>query len=541
MLLLGGGVVFAQDADYDVILRGGTLVDGSGLPGRVADLAIRGDRIVEIGNVAGGALRTIDARGLIVAPGFIDMHNHSDEVRLIAPRGPSFSLQGVTTEVWGEDKSMGPLGGNRENSPEWAGRIEPTWKTLGEFLTVMETKGSAANFCSFVGSGSVRAYVVGYENRAATPEELARERQIVREAMAEGAMGLSSGLSYSPNIYMSTDELIELAKEAAAAGGIYATHARTINGQDPKAIDEAIQIGEQASLPVHFFHLNSIASWSAPTFLPIIDAARKRGLDVTADAYPYTWGITDLPDYLPSWALEGGYQAMLTRLRDPEQRKRIARGFTTEPPFYATIGWRNVRLGVNDAKVNGKLVTEVAAARHVSPEDAYMDVVLEQKGRGLIIDLNNHEDTLRQVMRQPYVAVGSDGSAVDLHALDPAIPLLHPRLLGTFPRWLGKYARTEHLMSTEEAIRRMTSLPASILHLKERGTLAPGKFADVVVFDPRTIIDHATFADANHYSEGVHYVFVNGQTVVDNGKPTQALPGRALRGPGYKPLNARQR
>lgn len=524
----------AEDVGYDLILRGGTVVDGSGRPGVVTDVAVRADRIVAIGKISGPARRTIDAQGLIVAPGFIDMHNHSDELRLLDPHGPSYSLQGVTTEVWGESESKGPLGGKRQISGWWtAGRLKPDWKTFSEFLERVQARGSAANFCSFVGSGAVRAYVVGYEDRPATPTEIEQERNLVRVAMAEGAMGLSSGLSYVPNIYMSSEELTALVQEAARAGGIYATHARTINGRDPNAIREAIRIGEQAGLPVHFFHLNSIASWSAVKFLPIIEEARQRGLKVTADAYPYTWGITGLSDYLPSWALEGGVDAMLARLRDPQQRKRIAKGFTTDPPYYATIGWQNVRLGVNDAKVNAKLVSEVAAARGVSADDAYMDVVLEQQGRGVIIDLNNHEDTLRLVMQQPYVAVGTDGAAVTLGA-DALVPLLHPRSLATFPRWLANYVRSQGMMSWEEAIRRMTSLPASILQLRDRGVLEPGKFADIVILDPRTLADRATFEDPNHYSEGVQYVFVNGEAVVDQGRPTAALPGRALRGPGYR-------
>ena len=383
----------------------------------------------------------------------------------------------------------------------------------------------------------MRAYVVGYQNREATAAEIAAQARLVREAMAQGAMGVSSGLSYVPNIYMSRAELTALAQEAGLAGGIYATHARTINGQDSNALREALAIGRDAGVPVHFFHLNSIVSWSTAAFLPIIEEARRSGLQVSADAYPYTWGITGLSDYLPSWVLEGGREAMLDRLRDPEQRKRIIKGFTTEPPFYATIGWENVRLGVNDPRVNAKLVTEVAAQRRVSPQDAYMDVVLEQRGHGLIIDLNNREDTLREVMRQPYVAVGTDGVAVDLDAPHALVPLLHPRVVGTFPRWLGQYVRAERLMTLEEAVRRMTSLPASILGLQDRGVLAAGKFADVVVFDRRTIADRATFKDPNHYSTGVRYLFVNGVMVVDEGRPTNALPGRALRGKGYKPAD----
>lgn len=534
-LLLMSAASMAQDAVYDVILRGGNVMDGTGKPGRVADVAIRGDRIVAVGKVTGTASVTIDASGLLVAPGFIDMHSHSDELRLADPHGPSHALQGVTTEVWGESSSMGPLGGKQEPFEPLVAGVKQSWNSLGEFLDVVERRGSAANFCSFVGSGSIRAYVAGYENRAVTPTELAAERKLVREAMTQGAMGVSSGLSYSPNIYMSTEELTALATEAAAAGGIYATHARTINGQDIAAIHEAIAIGEKSGAPVHFFHLNSIASWSAPTFLPVIAQARARGLKVTADAYPYTWGITGLADYLPSWALEGGRDAMLARLRDAETRKRIIKGFTTEPPFYATIGWQNVRLGVRDPAINTKLVSEVATLRHVSADDAYMDVVLEQKGQGLLIDLNNGEETLRQVIQQPYVAVGTDGVAVSLDLAQSMVPLLHPRNLATFPRWLETYVRNDKLMGWEEAIRRMTSLPASIVGLRDRGTLEAGKFADIVVLDPRTITARATFEDPNHYSEGVRHLFVNGQAVVKEGQPTKALPGRALRGPAYVP------
>lgn len=525
--------VRAQDRIYDLVLRGGTVIDGTGAPGERADVAIHADRIEVIGDVVGKAKRVIDATGLVIAPGFIDMHSHSDMLRLAEPRGPSYSLQGITTEVWGESESMGPLGGKQE-PPELAGGVKPSWSTLGGFLDTVAKRGTAANFCSFVGTGSVRAYVVGYENREATAEEIATERKLVREAMAEGAMGISSGLSYAPNIYMSRAELTALAQEAGAAGGIYATHARTINGQDAGAIREALDIARDARVAVHFFHLNSIASWSTATFLPIIEEARRDTIRVSADAYPYTWGITGLADYLPSWALEGGREAMLARLRDPEQRRRITQGFTTEPPFYATIGWENVRLGVNDPRINAKLVTEVAAQRGVSPQDAYMDVVLEQRGQGLIIDLNNREETLREVMRQPYVAVGTDGVAVDLATADSLVPLLHPRVVGTFPRWLGTYVRDAQLMNVEEAVRRMTSLPASILGLQDRGTLTARAFADIVVFDARTIADRATFTDPKHYSTGVRYVFVNGQLVVDDGQPTNALPGRALRGKGYK-------
>jgi N-acyl-D-amino-acid deacylase len=333
---------------------------------------------------------------------------------------------------------------------------------------------------------------------------------------------------------MSTEELTALAKEAGYAGGIYASHVRTINGHDPNAAREAIQIGEGAGVPIHFFHLNSVASTSATEFLKIIHEAQQRGIRVTADAYPYTWGITWLASYLPTWAQAGGTEAMLARLRDPEERKRIAYGFRNDPPYYARIGWDNVRVGVDDLLINGKLVSEVAAMRHRSADDTYMDIVLEHHGHGIVIDKNNEEETLQQVIRESYVAVGTDGWAVDLDAKNGFMAQLpHPRMLATFTKWLARYVREQHLMSWEEAIRRMTALPASVLGLTDRGTLGEGKIADIVVFDPRTVLDRATFPDPKHYSEGILYLFVNGQAVVREGNITGALPGRALRGRGY--------
>ena len=523
---------------YDVVIRHGTVLDGTGRARFVADVGIRGDRIATIGDIVDRAAITIDAAGFMVAPGFIDMRSNSEYSRLVDGHGPSFSLQGVTTEIYGESHSMGPLGG-KQGPPSVPPGVTANWKTLGEFLEVLEKRGTSVNFGSYVGSGTVRALVVGYEDRPATAAEVDQMREAVKNAMAEGAFGLSSGLSYAPNIYMNTDELIALAKEAAAVGGIYATHIRTVNGRDPKAITEAITIGERAGLAVHIAHLNSVASTSAAKFIAIIREAQHRGVKVTANCYPYTWGITGLSEYLPTWAQSGGTEKMLSRLRDPEQRRRIARGFRTEEPFYLT-SWDRVRLGVNDPAINGKLVSKVAEARHQSGDDTYMDIVLEQHGHGTLIDRNNEEGTLREVMKEPYVAVGTDGSAVDLLHMDRlrdeslVFPLLHPRHLGTFPRWLGRYARDYKLMTWEEGVRRMTSLAAETLGLKNRGTLRVGNFADIVVFDPKRLIDEATYSDPNHYAKGVRFVLVNGEFVVTDGKMTDALPGRALRGPGYR-------
>ena len=522
---------------YDVVIRGGTLIDGTGTEPTLGDLALNRDRIVAVGQVEGEGKLTLEATGLMVAPGFVDMHCHSELGRITHKgHGPSFALQGITTEVYGEVISPGPLGGKMETALiEEEGipaKVLDKCKTLGGCLDFMDSQGAAANLASYVGSGGVRAYVMGYENRTPTEDELTQMKALVRQAMQEGALGVSSGMSYVPNIYMSTEELVALVKEAAAVGGIYATHARTMNGTDPNAIREAIEVGEKAGAGVHFFHLNSTSSTRAPEFLALIEEARGRGLKVTGDAYTYTWGITGLSSYIPAWAQAGGREAMLKRLRDPAERKRIARGFVSEPPYLANIGWHHVRLGVRDKEINGKLVSEVAALRRKPPEEVFMDVVLEQKGEGMVIDWNNEEETLRQVLAKPYVAGGTDGGALGLD-WENLPPLVHPRHMGTFPRWLGTYVREEKLLTWEEAVRKLAALPAEILHLPDRGTLKVGNFADVVVFDPKTLDGRATFEEPFQYALGMRHVFVNGVAVVKDGNYTGALPGRALRGPGY--------
>jgi N-acyl-D-amino-acid deacylase len=520
------------EPDYDLVIRNGTIFDGSGGPPFEGDIAVRGDRIAALGHFPGRGATEIEARGLYVAPGFIDMHSHSEEGRLLHEgRGPSMALQGFTTEVYGETTSMGPVGGKLDDGLPAA--LKGKWTSFGEFLDFMEKQGIDVNVLSYVGSGGIRAYVMGYEDRAPTADELEQMKSLVRQAMKEGAFGISAGMSYVPNIYMSTDELAALVKESADLGGLYANHARTMNGTDPNAIREGIEIAEKAGARLHFFHLNSIASTRADEFLAIIDEARSRGMSITGDSYTYTWGITGLSDYIPAWAQEGGREAMLERLRDPEERKRIARDFVTEPPYLANVGWHHVRLGVADPEVNGKLVEEVSEMREMPPEDVFMDVVLKAEGRGIVIDWNNEEDTLRKVMAKPYVVCGTDGGALDLEWTDLP-PLVHPRHLGTVPRWLGTYVRDEKLMSWEEAIRKLSSLPAEILSLRDRGRLVPDHYADIVVFDPATIAGKATFEDPFHYSVGVRHLFVNGVAVVKDEAPTGERPGRALRGPGYE-------
>lgn len=537
VLALLGGCSRPQPA-YDVVIRGGTLVDGTGTRGSVGDLAIQGDKIVVVGRVDGVGKVTIDATGLMVTPGFVDMHSHSEPWRFHHQgQGPSFALQGITTEVFGEVVSPGPLGGKMERGliedQSVPAEARDQCRTLGGCLDFMQSQGSSANFASYVGSGGVRAYVMGYVDRAPTTQELDQMKALVRQAMREGAVGVSSGMSYVPNIYMTTDELAALVNEAAAFGGIYATHARTMNGTDPNAIREGIEIGRKAGADVHFHHLNSTSSTRASEFLGIIDSARSSGMNVTGNAYTYTWGITGLSSYIPAWAQEGGREAMLKRLANPSDRHRIAKGFVSEPPYLANIGWHHIRLGVRDQAVNGKLVSEVAAERHQSPEEVFMDVVLAAKGEGMVIDWNNEEATLRQVLLKPYVAAGTDGSALGLDWQDLP-PLIHPRHMGTIPRWLGTYVRDEKMMSWEEAVRRLAALPFEILKIPNRGTLRVDNFADIVVFDPETIDGRATFEHPSQYANGMRHVFVNGVRVVKDSQYTGARPGRALRGPGYQ-------
>ena len=521
----------SQPFDYDLLIRGGTVFDGSGSPGIVGDIGVRGDRIVAIGDIKGRSGRTIEANGLYVTPGFIDMHSHSESFRLLnGGQGPSFAFQGFTTEIYGEDVSMGPLGGHRRN--DLPDDLLGKWESFGEFLDYMEKVGISINVASYVGSGGIRANVMGYDDRPPTHDELAQMLEIVRQSMREGALGVYAGMSYVPNIYMTSDELTSIVREAANMGGIFANHARTMNGTDPNAIYEAIAIGEKAGAAIHFFHLNSTSSTEADTFLAIIDEARERGVKVTGDSYTYTWGITGLKAYIPAWAQAGGLQAMLERLRDPVERERIAATFITEPPYLANIGWHHVRLGVDNPDVNGKLVSEVASLTERSPEEVFMDVVLDQEGRGIVIDWNNEENTLKKVLAHPYVAGGTDGSALDLNS-ENLPPLVHPRHIGTIPRLLGTYVREQGLLTWEEAIRKLTTLPADILGLKDRGALVKGYLADIVVFDPDLIQDMSTFEDPFHYPTGMRYVIVNGTAVVDEGKYTGALPGRALRGPAY--------
>jgi N-acyl-D-aspartate/D-glutamate deacylase len=541
----------AQVEGYDLIIMNGRIVDGTGNPWFYGDIAIRGDRIVKVGRVGPArAVRRIDARGMVVAPGFIDMLGQSELSLLIDPRAESKVFQGITTEVTGEGGSAAPLNDYilKELDPFLKHfKLTADWRTLGEYFARLERSHTAINLATCVGATQVRQYVLRDENRAPTEPELDEMRKLVAQAMEEGAVGISTSLVYAPAFYARTEELIELAKVASRYGGVYATHMRNESNSIMEALDEAIRIGTEANIPVEIFHLKMAGkpNWRKMSeVIAKIESARARGLDVTADQYPYVAGATSLGASVPPWAHEGGTAKFIERLKDPATREKLKREMRSP-----SNTWENFYLGAGGgegiliasvlnrelAKYEGKRITEVARMMGKTDEvDALFDLLIADNAQtGMIVFLMS-EDEVKLALRQPWVSVGTDHGAVAL-----AGPLAegnaHPRGYGSFPRILGRYVRDEHVLTLEDAIRKMTSLAANRVHLADRGLLKPGFFADVVVFDPQQIRDVATFEDPNRLSVGIRDVIVNGGLVVLAGKQTNALPGRALKGPGYKP------
>jgi N-acyl-D-aspartate/D-glutamate deacylase len=529
VLLLAPVILVAQPpaANVDILITGGRIVDGTGNPWMRADVAIRGDQIVAVGRAPIKATRTIDAKGSVVAPGFIDMHAHSEFGLLADPRALSKITQGVTTEVLGEHLSAGPVVGKAEDDPMMiASPLRRDWTTLGGFFQRLERQGIGPNVLSYVGSGQVRACVVGYEKRAATPDELRRMARLVADAMEQGAFGVSSGLAYVPNAYASTEELIELARVAGSYGGIYVTHLR--GGVD--GLREGIRIAREAGVPMEIHHVNSTSARNVAAFVAEIEQARRDGVDITANAYPYIAGWTYLRSLLPQWALEGGPAAMLARLRRTEDRARIVKELQEPAP---PGRWERVFVSSYNIDVDGLSIEQLGRRRGTSPEAALIDLLIAQKGEGFQIAFGNTEEFLAEALRQPWVDIGSDGSALAV-GTRTALGKPHPRSFGTHPRVLAKYVREARLFTLEEAIRKMTGLPASRLGLRDRGLLKPGMNADIVVFDPDRIRDTATFEEPEQYADGIAWVLVNGTPVIAAGKPTNARPGRVLRGPGYE-------
>jgi N-acyl-D-amino-acid deacylase len=548
-LLTSAALSFAQrdEAPFDLLIKGGRVYDGSGSAPKDVDLGIRGDRIVALGKLAGkNAKETIDASGLAVAPGFINMLSWSTESLLEDGRSQSEIRQGVTTEIMGEGWSMGPLNDRlretmlREQSDI---KFEIDWNTLGEYLRHLETRGVSCNVASFVGATTIRSHVVGYEDKPPTPEQLEQMRQLVRREMEDGALGIGTSLIYPPAFYAKTDELIELCKVAAQYKGKYISHMRSEGNQLMEAAEELIRIAREAKIPAEIYHIKAAGqrNWKKmDQLLPRIEAARKEGLKITANMYTYTAAGTGLDACLPPWTAEGGYPALFERLRNPEMRTRIAAEVNVESDkwenlYLAAGGPENILLvGFKSEQLKpltGKSLAEVAKTRGKDPVEAIMDLISEDESRISAIYFLMSEENLKKEIVKPWVSFGSDeASQAPEGVFLKSNP--HPRAYGNFARVLAKYVRDEKVLKLPEAIRRMSALPATNLGLESRGFIKEGMFADIVIFDPATIADRATFEKPHQYAVGMKHVFVNGQQVLKDGEHTGATPGRAVYGPG---------
>ena len=536
---------------FDVLIRNGRIVDGTGAPWFRGDVGINGDRIAAVGSLAGAsATTTIDARNLVVAPGFIDLLGQSEFNVLVDGRAASKILQGVTTEVTGEGSSIAPVNDrliqDTKALSEHFGVVQD-WRTLADYFRRLETRSRPAiNMATFVGAGGIRNYVVGKDDRPATPAELEQMKQLVAAAMEQGALGLSSSLQYVPDRFASTNEIVELAKVAAKYGGIYFTHQRSESGRVFESLDEVITISREAGIPAEIWHLKTAykSNWGKMAeVLSRMERARASGIDITANQYPYPRASNGLDACLPLWVREGGLEKMIVRLKDPAQRERIRKEMEDpnvtewENQWYGSGGGDGVMLAAvlnpELQKYQGMTMTQIGKAMGKDPRDAVMDLVIADRGESEVITSIMDENDVRTAMRHPLVGVGTDSSA---RAEDGKLAdsKSHPRGWGSFPRILGTYVREDHVLTLEEAIRKMTSKAATRVHLNDRGVLRQGMMADITVFDPATIRDVATFDDPNHYSVGVKHVFVNGRRVVADGKITAERPGRPLRGPGYR-------
>jgi N-acyl-D-amino-acid deacylase len=542
-----GPVLSLQPSTFDVLITGGLVFDGSGSPGRRVSVGLRGDRIAAVGELPGARATTVvDASNLAVAPGFINMLSWSTESLLVDGRSQGEIRQGVTTQIFGEGSSMGPLTDEMkarmvENMGDL--KYEITWTTLSEYLRDLERRGVSQNVASFLGATTVREYVIGLEDKKPTPEQLDEMRALVQQAMESGALGIGSSLIYAPAFYASTEELIELCKVAARYRGKYISHVRSEGNRLEEAVAELIRISREADIPAEIYHLKAAgqANWrKMDRVIAMIGEARKSGLEITADMYTYTAGATGLDAAMPPWVLDGGYDAAYPRLKDPETRKKIAHAIRTP-----SADWENLYLAAGSPDrvllvefksealkpFTGKRLSEVAKARGEDPVETIMNLVLEDRSRVGTVYFMMSEDNLRKQIRLPWVAFGSDAAS-----MAPELPFTrssaHPRAYGNFARLLGRYVRDEKLITLGDAIRRLTGLPATNLELDRRGFLKEGMFADIVVFDPRTIADLATFERPHQYAVGMKHVFVNGVQVLKDGEHTGAKPGRALWGPG---------
>jgi len=549
LLTMSIPVCQAADTGYDLIIRNGPIIDGTGSPWYAADVAVKDGHIAAIGRLdAAKAARVIDAHGMVVAPGFIDMLGQSEITLLVDPRLPSKIYQGITTEITGEGESVAPLDDAmiKENQPGYDHyHVTPDWRTLAEYFARIEKQGMGINLGTYIGAASVREMVIGYGDRAPTSDELKKMQALVEEGMQQGALGLSTALQYPPAPYAKTDELIALAQVASRYGGIYATHMRSEGNAEMAALDETFRIGREARIPIEIFHLKTSGkpNWGKmPQVIQRIEQARAAGVDVAADTYAYTAWANGMAAFIPTWAKDGGTEKFLQRLKDPATRARIRADMLTpsdrwDNEWLAITGPQDILItAVNNPellKYEGKRVSEVAEEWHEDPLDTIYDFLLKDKGATTVAVFGMDEADVELALQQPWVSVDNDYSGTSLDNKILASEHPHPRAYGTFPRILSKFVREEGKLTLPDAIRKFTSLPAQREHLTDRGVVKQGMWADLVVFDPAVIHDVATYEDPNRYSMGMQYVLVNGVPVIEEGKMTGKLPGKVLRGPGY--------
>jgi N-acyl-D-amino-acid deacylase len=537
---------FAQD--LDVVITNGHIIDGTGSPWYSGDIGIRDGKIVKIGSLSNAARkRTIDAQGKVVAPGFIDLLGQSEMTILVDPRLPSKIYQGITTEITGEGGSAAPLNDAiiRADTASYQHlKITPDWRTLRQYFARLEKQGIGINLASFVGATQVRRMVLGDEDKAPSSEQLEQMKGLVRDAMHDGAVGVSTSLEYAPAPYAKTDELIALAGEAAKFGGIYATHMRNESDSVLQAIDEALRIGREAHIPVEIWHLKVAGkqNWGRmPEVVAKISSARAQGMDVSADTYAYPAWFNSFSAFIPPWAHDGGDAKLIQRLQDPATRARIRKDMMTpstdwDNEWQEIPGPEAVMIGVVQnpklVSLQGKTLADVAKLWKKDPIDALFDLLVEDQAFTSVAVFGMSEPDVALALQQPWVAVDNDSSGTSPQGLlGEEHP--HPRAYGTFPRILRKYVREEKKLTLEDAIRKFSALAAQRMHLSDRGVLKQGMWADIVVFDPATVRDLATFENPNQLSQGMTYVLVNGVPVIEQGKMTGALPGKVLRGQGY--------
>jgi N-acyl-D-amino-acid deacylase len=523
---------------YSVVIKGGRIIDGSGNPWFLGDVAVDGDRVAKVGELGKHeAERVIEAKGLLVTPGFVDVHTHTDAKFIINPKADSKIRQGVTTEIAGNcGNSLAPvteLGKSFDRSQLDELGIPYDWNSVAEYLARLEKEGMPVNLGTLIGHGTVRASVMGYEARAPSASELEEMKALVDQGMKDGAFGFSTGIKYAPGVYADTQEIVELSKVVAKHGGLYATHIRNQGGMLIESIDESIVIGREAGCPVHIAHLKvkGRTNWGKSfNMLRVIDEARDQGVDVTYDQYPYIAASTGAFAITPKWAREGGTDSFLERLKDPEERKKIEEGVTEQEDWTGSLKLQVCKFDP-DPSYEGKSIAEIAELRGKTRQAAMCDLLLEAGGRVPLILFFGWDTDVEAIMKHHAMMVGSDGSSLANYGeLGKGKP--HPRNYGTFPRFIGKYVLKEKIVSLEDGVRRMTSFPALRFGLEGRGLLKAGSYADITVVDPKTIIDNADFQDPHQYSDGVEYVMVNGKVVLEGGEYSGTLAGRTLRHPG---------